>query len=72
MAGVDGCGGDGKAVVDGASTTTSWACAGGTTVAMRVSTAAATSGRGRGARRVPDGFDAARVIADFFAAHARD
>ncbi len=69
---VDGCGGDGRTVVDGASTTTSWSCASGTTVAMRLIGGGGHVWPGAWGNTGPDGFDAARVIADFFVAHARD
>jgi len=68
---VDGCAGDGVAIVDGASTTTSWACAGGTTVAQRLIDGGTHVWPGMWSKTGPDGFDAARVIADFFVAHAR-
>jgi polyhydroxybutyrate depolymerase len=68
---VDGCGGDGTSVVDGASTTTSWSCAGGTTVAMRLIEGGTHIWPGMWDKSGPDGFDAARVITDFFVAHAR-
>ena len=69
---LDFCTGPQALTVDGASTTTSWACQGGSTVAMRVvdggwhtwpvrSLSAAPSN--------PDDFDASRLIADFFVAH---
>ena len=68
----DGCGGASSVWTDGPSTTTSWLCPGGTTVAMRVveggwhvwpGTPTGVGG--------PDAFDGSRVVADFFAAHAR-
>lgn len=67
---VDGCSGDGTSTVDGASTTTAWNCAGGTVVAQRVVEGGGHTWPKAGSG--PDGFDAARVIADFFVAHARD
>lgn len=69
----DGCGDAASIATDGPSTTTSWQCPGGTTVAMRVvqggwhiwpGTPTGASG--------PDAFDGARVVADFFVAHARE
>jgi polyhydroxybutyrate depolymerase len=68
----DGCGDTASIATDGPSTTTSWQCPGGTTVAMRVveggwhvwpGTPTGTGG--------PDAFDGSRVVADFFVAHAR-
>jgi polyhydroxybutyrate depolymerase len=68
---LNGCTGDGSTAVDGASTTTSWTCAGGTTTAMRVIAGGSHVWPGSWSQSGPDGFDAARVIVDFFAAHAR-
>lgn len=56
--------------VDGASTTTSWQCAGGTTVAMRVVDGGWHTWPSAGSSG-PDGFDGSRLIGDFFVAHAR-
>jgi polyhydroxybutyrate depolymerase len=68
---LDDCTGDSRSTIDGASTTTSWTCAAGTTVAQRVVQGGWHVWPGAWDGSGPDGFDAARVIADFFAAHAR-
>lgn len=69
---VDGCDATSSAAIDGASTTTSWGCPSGAVVAVRVVQGGwhvwPGSPVGSGG---PDAFDGARVIADFFAAHAR-
>ena len=70
----DGCGGEGSPVTDGASTTTSWTCAGGSTVSARVVTGGWHTWPGASTLwrpGAPDDFDASRLIADFFVAHAR-
>ena len=70
----DGCGGEGSAVTDGASTTTSWTCAGGSTVSAQVVTGGWHTWPGASTLwrpGAPDDFDASRLIADFFVAHAR-
>jgi polyhydroxybutyrate depolymerase len=70
----DGCGDEGSPVTDGASTTTSWACVGGATVAARVVEGGSHSWPGASTLwrpGAPDDFDASRLIADFFVAHAR-
>ncbi len=68
----NGCGDASSVATDGSSTTTSWQCPDGTTVAMRVvqggwhvwpGTPTGVGG--------PDAFDGSRVVADFFVAHAR-
>lgn len=68
----DGCDDASSVFTDGPSTTTSWQCPDGTTVAMRVvqggwhvwpGTPTGVGG--------PDAFDGSRVVADFFVAHAR-
>jgi polyhydroxybutyrate depolymerase len=69
---VDDCGGDGLRATDGSSTTTAWSCAGGTVVAQRVVEGGWHQWPGSPGAHGPDGFDAARVIADFFVAHSRD
>jgi polyhydroxybutyrate depolymerase len=68
----DGCGDSSSVATNGPSTTTSWQCPGGTTVAMRVVQGGwhVWPGTPTGAGG-PDSFDGSRVIADFFAAHAR-
>jgi polyhydroxybutyrate depolymerase len=71
---MDGCSGDGTASVDGASTTTSWDCRSGSTVAMRIVTGGWHWWPARSASPTPqfaDDFDASRLIADFFVAHPR-
>jgi polyhydroxybutyrate depolymerase len=70
----DGCSGEGSPVTDGASTTTSWTCAGGSTVSARVVTGGWHTWPGASTLwrpGAPDDFDASRLIADFFVAHAR-
>jgi polyhydroxybutyrate depolymerase len=74
--GLDGCSAESFTSTDGASTTTSWPCAGGTTVATRIVKGGRHTWPGGppppeppGNR--PDNFDASRLIADFFAAHTR-
>jgi polyhydroxybutyrate depolymerase len=62
--------------VDGPSTTTSWDCAKGSTVSMRVVTGGwhtwpRASGVLASAGGSPDSFDASSLIADFFVAHPR-
>jgi polyhydroxybutyrate depolymerase len=69
---VDGCAGGSTETKDGLSTTTSWSCAGGTTVSMRVVQGGWHTWPGSPGASGPDAFDGARVIADFFVAHARD
>jgi len=72
--GEDGCTGEGSRVTDGASTTTSWICAGGSTVSARVVTGGWHTWPGASTLwrpGAPDDFDASRLIADFFVAHAR-
>ncbi|HEX7490818.1 MAG TPA: PHB depolymerase family esterase [Candidatus Limnocylindrales bacterium] len=61
---------------DGPSTTTDWACSGGSTVSTRVvsggwHTWPKVTGATAALGGSPDSFDAARLIADFFAAHPR-
>lgn len=71
---LDSCAGSQTVAVDGASTTTSWACRGGSTVAMRVVTGGWHTWPVRSSSRIPtnpDDFDASRLIADFFVAHPR-
>ena len=70
----DGCSGEGSPVTYGASTTTSWTCAGGSTVSARVVTGGWHTWPGASTLwrpGAPDDFDASRLIADFFVAHAR-
>jgi len=73
---LDGCGTATTQATDGPSATTTWTCASGSTVSQRivaggwhmwprVSGALASNGG------LPDSFDAARLIADFFVAHPR-
>jgi polyhydroxybutyrate depolymerase len=69
---VDGCGGDEVRTIDGSSTTTAWSCADGAVVAQRVVEGGWHQWPGSPGAHGPDGFDAARVIADFFVAHSRD
>jgi polyhydroxybutyrate depolymerase len=73
---MDRCGGASTQSTDGPSTTTNWACSGGSTVSTRIVSGGwhswpkvdgATAAQGGS----PDSFDAARLIADFFAAHPR-
>ncbi len=68
----DGCGDTASIATDGPSTTTSWQCPGGATVAMRVVAGGwhVWPGTPTGAGW-PDAFDGSRVVADFFVAHAR-
>ena len=71
---LDSCSGSQTAAVDGASITTSWACRGGSTVAMRVVTGGWHTWPVRSSSPTPsnpDDFDASRLIADFFVAHPR-
>ena len=74
---LDGCGTATIQATDGPSATTTWTCASGSTVSQRivaggwhmwprVSGALASNGG------LPDSFDAARLIADFFVAHPRE
>ncbi len=72
----DSCAGTGAISVDGRSTTTSWTCTGGSTVAARVVDGGVHAWPGAVAppystAAPADAFDAARVIADFFVAHPR-
>jgi polyhydroxybutyrate depolymerase len=70
----DGCTGEASAVTDGASTTTSWRCAGGSTVSGRVVAGGWHTWPGASSLwrpGPPDDFDASRLIADFFVTHAR-
>jgi polyhydroxybutyrate depolymerase len=72
---LDGCGSMTTAI-DGPSTTTTWSCAAGSTVSMRVVTGGwhmwpRVSGALASAGGTPDSFDASRLIADFFVAHPR-
>ncbi|HEX7496200.1 MAG TPA: PHB depolymerase family esterase [Candidatus Limnocylindrales bacterium] len=68
----DGCGDTSSVATDGSSTTTSWQCPDGATVAMRVVQGGwhVWPGTPTGAGG-PDAFDGSGVIADFFVAHAR-
>ena len=71
---LDDCGEAQAVTVDGASTTTSWACRDGSTVAMRVVEGGWLAWPSRSASPTPsnpDDFDASRLIADFFVAHPR-
>jgi polyhydroxybutyrate depolymerase len=73
---LDACKPTASTLVDGPSTTTSWDCAKGSLVSMRVVTGGwhtwpRTSGVLASAGGPPDSFDASRLIADFFAAHPR-
>jgi polyhydroxybutyrate depolymerase len=73
---LDACAMSSTASVDGPSTTTSWACSGGSAVSMRIVTGGwhtwpRVSGALASAGGSPDSFDAARIIADFFVAHPR-
>jgi polyhydroxybutyrate depolymerase len=73
---LDGCGNQSTTTLDGPSTTTTWACASGSTVSTRVVTGGwhqwpKVSGALASAGGSPDSFDAARLIADFFVAHPR-
>ncbi|HEY5487089.1 MAG TPA: PHB depolymerase family esterase [Candidatus Limnocylindrales bacterium] len=72
---LDSCAAAATVSADGASTTTSWAC-GGATVAARVVSGGVHAWPGAVAppyqtSAEADAFDAARLIADFFAAHPR-
>ena len=71
---LDACTAAPAAAIDGASTTTSWACASGSTVAMRVVTGGWHGWPVRSSSPTPsfpDDFDGSRLIADFFVAHPR-
>jgi polyhydroxybutyrate depolymerase len=71
---LDSCAGPQAVAIDGASTTTSWACGNGSTVAMRVVTGGWHAWPVRSSSPTPsnpDDFDASRLIADFFVAHPR-
>ena len=71
---LDSCEATQTVAVDGASTTSSWACRGGSTVAMRVVTGGWHTWPVRSSSPSPinpDDFDASRLIADFFVAHPR-
>jgi polyhydroxybutyrate depolymerase len=73
---LDGCAGQPSTALDGPSTTTSWSCASGSTVSMRVVTGGwhtwpRVSGLLASEGGSPDSFDASRLIADFFVAHPR-
>ena len=73
---LDGCGTASMVSLDGPSTTTAWACDRGSTVSTRVVTGGwhtwpNVSGALASAGGSPDSFDAARLIADFFATHPR-
>jgi poly(3-hydroxybutyrate) depolymerase len=62
--------------VEGSSTTTTWACQGGSVVETRIVTGGAHAWPGAAAAPYgtsvsADAFDASRLIADFFAAHPR-
>ncbi len=68
------CVGSPSVAVDGASTTTNWQCAGGSTLSQRIVAGGwHTWPRSSGAVTPinADDFEAARVIADFFVAHPR-
>ena len=70
----DSCSAQPAPVVDGNSTTTTWACRGGSAVAMRVVDGGWHTWPVRSASPTPsnpDDFDASRLIADFFVAHPR-
>ncbi len=72
--GWDGCTGDGVDMTDGNSTTTTWACRGGSAVAMRVVNGGWhwwPVASGNATPTNADDFDAAGLIVDFFAAHPR-
>jgi polyhydroxybutyrate depolymerase len=69
---LDACAGTQAVTVDGASTTTSWVCRGGSTVAVRVVAGGYHTWPVSSSLPTPlgpDDFDAARLIADFFVAH---
>ncbi len=73
---LDGCQGAGTVAADGSSTTTSWACSGGATVATRIADGGVHAWPGAAAppyltSAAADAFDASRLIADFFVAHPR-
>jgi polyhydroxybutyrate depolymerase len=71
---LDACAGRQAVAIDGASTTTSWTCGNGSTVAMRVVTGGWHAWPVRSSSPAPsnpDDFDASRLIADFFVAHPR-
>ncbi|HEX7590661.1 MAG TPA: PHB depolymerase family esterase [Candidatus Limnocylindrales bacterium] len=73
---MDQCGAASTQSADGPSTTTTWACPGGSTVVTRVvsggwHTWPKLSGAAASQGGSPDSFDAARLIADFFVAHPR-
>jgi polyhydroxybutyrate depolymerase len=71
---LDSCTGAQAVAVDGASTTTSWACRGGSAVEMRVVGGGWHTWPVRSSSPTPsnpDDFDASRLIADFFMAHPR-
>jgi polyhydroxybutyrate depolymerase len=72
----DGCAAEGLVVTEGASTITTWTCAGGSAVSARVVTGGSHSWPGAASplyrtSNPADDFDASRLIADFFVAHAR-
>jgi polyhydroxybutyrate depolymerase len=73
---LDGCGTDTATATDGPSTTTTWTCASGSTVSQRIVTGGwhtwpRVSGALASNGGLPDSFDAARLITDFFVAHPR-
>ncbi len=71
---LNACAANQAVTVDGASTTTSWACGAGSTVSMRVVTGGWHGWPVRSSSPTPsnpDDFDASRLIADFFVAHPR-
>jgi polyhydroxybutyrate depolymerase len=73
---LDGCAAQSTTTLDGPSTTTTWACAAGSTVSTRIVTGGYhqwpwVSGALASAGGSPDSFDASRLIADFFVAHPR-
>ena len=72
----DGCADPSTSSVDGPSTTTTWACSGGSAVSTRIVTGGwhvwpNVSGTLASDGGSPDSFNAASLIADFFAAHPR-
>ena len=73
---LDGCGATSSDSIDGPSTTTTWACSSGSTVAQRIVTGGGhtwptVSGTLASGGGWADSFDASRLIADFFVAHPR-